>query len=303
MNYISLLILPILIVFMTGCSDGDQPAQSFGYRGSVPGTFASPRGIAATDNQLYVIDRTGRVQVYDHNGKYLNHWKLPKYDNGTPTGIDIDHEGNIWIPDTHNSRLLQYSKEGELLFQFGENGEEPGKFQFLTDVAIGPKGNLYISEYGVVDRIQVFSPSGQYIRHWGRFGESEEEFQRPMAIVFNGVDLLYVADTVNNRIKVYSLDGELSHLFGTPGDQPGYFSYPYDLDIGDDGNLYTIEWSGHRVQKWTTDGQWLGTWGSVGSGESHLSEPWGISLTKDNVFVADTLNHRIQIIPLHYFKP
>lgn len=303
MNHSYLFLLSIIIVFITGCSGSDPPAQSFGYRGSVPGTFASPRGIAATDNRLYVIDRTGRVQVYDHNGKYLNHWKLPKYDNGTPTGIDIDQEGNVWVPDTHNSRLLQYSPDGELLFQFGENGQEPGKFQFLTDVAIGPKGYLYISEYGVVDRIQVFTPTGQYIKHWGNFGEGEEEFQRPMAIVFDGDDLLYVADTVNNRIKAYTLEGDLSHLFGEAGDENGQFSFPYDLDIGDDGNVYTIEWSGHRVQKWTTDGQWLGSWGSVGSGSSQLSEPWGISLTPENAFVADTLNHRIQIIPLHYFRP
>jgi DNA-binding beta-propeller fold protein YncE len=300
MKTLKQLTILLLIALTAGCSGGDQPAASFGFRGSVPGRFASPRGIAVHGDLLYVIDRTGRVQAYNQKGEYQYHWQLPKYDNGTPTGIDIDDEGNVWIPDTHNSRLLKYSKDGELLFMFGENGEEPGKFQFLTDVAVGPDGNLYISEYGVVDRIQVFSPQGKYLKHWGAFGEGEEDFQRPMAVVYDGDQLLYIADTVNNRIKACTLDGQLSHMFGEPGENPGQFSFPYDLDVGEDGNIYTLEWSGHRVQKWSAKGEWLGSWGSVGSGASQLSEPWGISLTSENAFVADTLNHRIQIIPLKY---
>lgn len=293
--------LTLIAMLLAACGDGGKPAVSFGFRGSIPGRFASPRGIAVTNEFVYVIDRTGRVQVYSHQGEYVRHWMLEKYDNGTPTGLDAGQDGAVWIPDTHNSRILKYSPDGTLLFSFGENGTEPGKFQFLTDVAIGPDGNLYIAEYGVIDRIQVFNQNGEYIRHWGQFGDGEEDFQRPMAIVFGKDHLLYIADTVNNRIKAYSMDGKLSHLFGEQGETVGRFSFPYDLDIDDDSNIYTVEFSGHRVQKWSSTGTHLGSWGSAGSGASQLSEPWGIALTNTHAYIADTLNHRIQIVPLSYF--
>ena len=37
--------------------------------------------------------------------------KTEKIDNGTPTSLTIDENGDVWIPDTHNSRILHYDGE------------------------------------------------------------------------------------------------------------------------------------------------------------------------------------------------
>ncbi len=299
---VSFLFTAVACLFLSACSGGGQPAESWGFRGSIAGRFSAPRGIEVTSEKVFVIDRTGRVQAFNHAGEYLYHWMLEKVDNGTPTALIAGENKTLWIPDTHNSRLLKYSEDGNLLMTFGENGTEPGRFQFVTDVAIGPNGNLFIAEYGFTDRIQVFSPQGEYLNHWGSFGEAEDQFQRPMAIAFDGTDKLYIADSSNHSIKVYTIDGKFSHAFGTHGSMPGELEFPYDLAIDQEGDIYTIEFSNHRIQKWSPNGEPLSVWGAPGSGDQHLSEPWGISLNQTHALVADTLNHRVQVLPLHYFQ-
>ena len=61
----SLLALP-------GCGpgDGSTPEIVWGVRGSKPGWLLKPRAAAYDrDDQLYLVDLTDRVQVFDREGK------------------------------------------------------------------------------------------------------------------------------------------------------------------------------------------------------------------------------------------
>src|SRR5690554_671103 len=107
--FLSLLLLP-------SCStDPAEHSQVWGHRGSKPGLFSYPRAITAGRDLIFAIDRTGRVQQLDLTGQFVRQWILEKVDNGSPTGMTIDAEGYLWIPDTHNSRILKYDLEGNLL--------------------------------------------------------------------------------------------------------------------------------------------------------------------------------------------
>lgn len=299
------LILVVCLLLPWGCSTSrvvEPPVFIWGSRGGTPGRFAGPRAIHARGGLVYVIDRSGRIQKFDKHGSCLLVWELEKYDNGTPTGLAIDEAGNLWIPDTHNSRILQYSPEGTLLLMFGEYGEEPGKFIYPTSIAFGDQGELFITEYGVHDRVQVFSRSGEFLhRAWGDFGEGEEHFNRPMGIV-KGIDgLLYITDAVNHRIKVYTQQGERVRIFGRMGTGPGDMQFPYAIDVDRHGHLWIADYGNHRVQIFAPDGTHLGSWGRRGSGPGELAEPWGVTVDGDTFYVADTKNHRIQAAPLLTF--
>lgn len=290
-----LTILSGLIILFHGCSDAPDPdIRTFGFRGSIEGRFGFPRAIGVQDGKVFVIDRTGRVQILTLEGEFVHQWFLEKYDNGTPTGISIDEYGHIWIADTHNTRILQYDQSGTLLAMWGDYGEQPGHFIYPTDVEFGDDGNLYIIEYGIQDRVQVFTRTGDYIRHWGDFGDDEQSFSRPMAITKNAEGLLYIADAGNHRIKVYDQQGNLIRLFGSRGDQPGQFNFPYDVDVDTDGNVYVCDYSNHKVHKLTAEGVWLTSWGGLGGEEGQLFNPWGVSVTHDWIYVADARNNRIQ---------
>jgi len=292
------VLLAGCFLFSSGCSDREDSTPAgkiWGSRGKMLGRFSTPRAIEARHGLVYIIDRTGRVQKADRDGNFLLEWKLDKVDNGTPTGLAIDEDGNLWIPDTHNSRILKYSPEGELLFSFGTYGEEPGKFIYPTDIAFGDKGELFITEYGIHDRVQVFSRKGEYRTGWGDFGSGEDQFNRPMGIAKGPDGCLNIADAINHRIKTYTQSGELIRIVGREGSAPGELQFPYDIAVDGEGNLYVAEFGNHRVQKLSPEGTPIGAWGGIGSGPGQMTEPWGVAVDGPWLFTADTKNHRIQI--------
>ncbi len=288
----------VFLFFGFGChlnGGGSDSVEIWGFRGGLPGRFSTPRAIAWHEGWVYVIDKTGRVQKFQEDGTFALQWTLEKIDNGTPTGITIDENGELWIPDTHNSRILHFDGEGRLLSEFGEFGREEGFFVYPTDLALGERGELFITEYGARERVQIFTRSGEFVKSWGEFGDKEGQLNRPMGIVRGKDGLLYIADTANHRIQVFKESGELVNILGKEGKERGEFEFPYDIDIDEKGRIYVCEFGNGRIQCLSTDGECLAVWGKTGSDVGELNTPWGVAVGNGKIFVADAKNHRIQI--------
>ncbi|MEM6471027.1 MAG: hypothetical protein AAF802_15820, partial [Planctomycetota bacterium] len=80
---------------VTGCvgsGSTSEPDLLWGRRGQSEGRFLKPRAIAIDRNDLlYIVDTTGRIQVFDADGEWLRAWKTPQTANGRPTGMAIQH--------------------------------------------------------------------------------------------------------------------------------------------------------------------------------------------------------------------
>jgi DNA-binding beta-propeller fold protein YncE len=75
-------------------------------------------------------------------------------------------------------------------------------------VAVGPKGDLYISDgYGNC-RVHRFSPTGELKRSWGSAGQGPGEFFLPHGIAVAADGRVFVCDRENDRIQIFSPDGE-----------------------------------------------------------------------------------------------
>jgi DNA-binding beta-propeller fold protein YncE len=293
------VLLPV-IAFLTGCDlDGSSsPDAIWGVHGTRDGWLHKPR-VAAFDAQdrLYIADLTDRIQVFDRDGKYLHGWRTPALNVDGPSGLSFDRYGRLLVADTHFYRVLVYSPDGKILFQIGDGiqGTEPGRFGYPTDVVVDKAGNFYVSEYGELDRIQVFSPQGKWLRQWGGHGMEPGEFLRPRAMAIDDDDNIYVADSCNHRIQVFNTDGKLLRKWGSRGSALGEMTFPYDLCIGPDKSLYVVEYGGSRVQKFSLDGKPRGIWGQPGRGPGELDNPWALSVdSRGAVSVIDSNNHRVQ---------
>jgi len=293
--------LLVLACLAAGC-DHTNPSighldMVWGRRGFADGRFQKPRAIAIdAEDQLYIVDMTARIQVFTADGDFLRVWQTPEHEHGRPTGLSIDRQGRLLVPDTHYFRVLVYSPQGELLQTIGgASGHGPGEFGFVTDVADDSHGCLYVSEYGEYDRIQKFTPDGKYLLEWGGHGSAPGQFIRPQSIAIDEQDRVWVADACNHRIQVFDGEGRLLEMWGTQGSDPGQLYYPYGMVFDGDGNLYICEYGNHRVQKFTRAGESLGCWGREGRGEGELYNPW--SLVRDHrgrIHVLDSNNHRVQ---------
>ncbi len=100
-----------------GCSNAaaaDQPQKVWGSLGAGKGQFSKPRAIAIDDkDQLYIVDMTARIQVFDADGNYLRGWQTPEHTNGRPTGLTFDTiDNHLLVADTHYNRILTYTPDG-----------------------------------------------------------------------------------------------------------------------------------------------------------------------------------------------
>ncbi|MCH7574746.1 MAG: hypothetical protein IIA59_06430 [Candidatus Marinimicrobia bacterium] len=112
-------------------------------------------------------------------------------------------------------RLEKY----EFSLKWGQNGSETGQLNRPYGIVTSSSGDVYVSDYGN-NRIQVFNPSGNYIRQFG-----VGELNYPRGLVFDLQGDLYVADSGNDRIKKYDSQGNLILQWGSRGSEDGQFNY------------------------------------------------------------------------------
>ena len=242
-----------------------------------------PRAIAIdAHDQLYLVDMTARIQVYDADGKYLRGWRTPVSVNGRPTGL-IDRQERPRAGARHallpraGVRARRHAGGGRHAGR-RRTGREPGEFGWVTDVAEDSAGNIYVSEYGDNDRIQKFSPDGEFLLQWGGTGEELGQFRRPQSMAVDDQDRIWVADACNHRIQVFDARGQAASTTGARrAPAPGSCTTPTASCCDGEGHVYVCEYGNDRVQKFTPDGKSLGTWGTHGREPGQLHNPWAIA--------------------------
>ncbi len=110
-----------------------------------------------------------RVQEFSPTGAYLSQFGSPGSGNGQfagPSAIAIDSSGNVWVLDTFNYRIQEFSTErGIPRASSAPQGTGNGQLGWAFGLAFSG-GNLYVSELGN-SRVQEFSTAGAYL---GQFG-------------------------------------------------------------------------------------------------------------------------------------
>lgn len=297
-------IIAACIPTLTGCDDvssaSDTPKvlAAFGKTGRGQGEFVYPRAIEITsDGSLLVVDKTGRIQKLNPDGKFIDVIKMPLIETGKPTGLSIAPNGNLYVADTHYHRVVIFSHDGTMIDEFGRFGQENGCFIYPTDVAFSQDGRIFVSEYGGNDRISVFTEQGDFLFCFGTHGSGTGQLARPSALCMDPArKCLYIADACNHRIAIYNLDGNLLGYIGTAGRSVGQLRYPYDLALLPDGTLVVCEYGNNRLQLFGPDRKSFAVCGRAGRQSGQLAYPWGIAVdTRRRAFIVDAGNNRIQV--------
>ncbi len=130
----------------------------------------------------------------------------------------------------------------------------------------------------------------------GDFGIGRGYFDKPVAVVEDREENIYVVDQGNNRIQVLDRRGTFVREWGGRGFAPGSFDTPSAIAIDPvSGNLFVVDSGNHRIQKFDPEGKLLLTLGRLGSGRGDFNKPTDVAVDrKGNIFVTDTGNNRIQ---------
>ncbi|MCY1260012.1 NHL repeat protein [compost metagenome] len=263
--------------------------------------FASvaARGLVALG--LSMAAHAGELPVPPEEAKYPNilkpiyqigsYGRLPGQMNNV-IGVAYTSQGQVVIADTLNHRVQILERNGRPVMTFGGLGSGVGQLNSPQGVAVSADGEIFVSDTGN-NRIQVFSSEGKSLRIFGSFGAEPGQFNEPNGISVHGSSL-FVADTNNGRVQVLNLQGRPLKSLGS-AEPRGMLTRPIDVAVSPDGQLFVVDHDQSAIFKYGSDLKLLQVWGSWGSYGGMLANPSGISVSKGQVFVADQINHRIQV--------
>ena len=179
---------------------------------------------AATDShdRVYVFNRSEQpVRVFAPDGRFLHGWGAGVFT--APHGIHIGPDDAVYCTDYCDHTVRKFTTDGELLMTLGVPGRfsdtgatsvdyrqirrAAGPFNFPTNLAIAPEGELYVADgYGNA-RVHVFSPAGELLHSFGAPGDGPGEFHVVHGIAIDPHGMVYIADRENSRIQRFTLEG------------------------------------------------------------------------------------------------
>ena len=233
-----------------------EKLRSFGSRGSGPGQFNYPRGVAVDDgDNIWVADYDDyyhRIQKFKPDGKFITSvgkkGRNP-LEFSEPMGIAIHQLNNrVYIVEHGNHRVQILNPDLTFSSSFGREGSSNGQFKNPRDVAFDSTGNTYMVDCGN-HRIQVFTAEGQFLRKFamGR-GSGKGQLNTPTSISIDSEDVVYVSEHGNNRISVFTCGGKFLTSFGTKGSGPGQFNAPRGITVDKNEVVYVSDTENHHLQ-------------------------------------------------------
>lgn len=229
-------------------------------------------------------------------------WKItgdPESFN-SPTGLALDSQGNLYVFDVGNARVLMYSSDGKLLTHWGSQGSGDGQFGLvlphsvtIPDLIVDGQGNVYVADFGnsreVVNpdnaRVQKFDAHGKFLLAWGTAGNDDGKFIRPIGMAIDPQGNIYISDEQNYRIEKFDSTGKFLTEFGSSGSGDGQFLRPRHIAMDDQDNIYVADFGNDRIQKLDHNGKFLAKWDSCG--EYPLTGPVGLAFDgQGNLYVS-----------------
>ncbi len=197
--------------------------------------------ILKLDAQLTKVDEWAEGQAVEAGG---DPFKL-----FGPRDITLTAAGNVLVTDTGNSRVIEYTQDGEFVRQFGSKGSGGGPLELSEPVGIvtNAAGDIYIADYWnkriVILGDDLNLKSTIAVDSWGSEAVTDRAY---MALLADG--RLLVTDPANGQILAFAADGSRIAAYDVPPDANRNFSRP--IGITTDGtSVFVVDSAGHVVRK------------------------------------------------------
>ena len=249
---------------------GNHPLLEFDSEGAFIGSFGEdsplfriPHSIRfdAQDNLWYVSSGDNLVVKFDQKRRvqqalgrregdmawvYMTHGIEraipPPASFYQPTDTVVGPDGSTYVTDGYgNSRVVKFTREGNLVKYWGDRGTRPGQFNTPHNIVMDANSNLYVADRQN-SRVQVFDTDGNFKQEWnvGALAWSLCITPGPNQVIFVGSV---------GRVFKYDLSGKRLGAFGKLGRLPGWFDSIHALACPDEKTLYLAEEFSFRFDK------------------------------------------------------
>jgi predicted membrane-bound mannosyltransferase/DNA-binding beta-propeller fold protein YncE len=289
-----------------------------GLSGSNPGALNTPRSVAVgPDGSVYAADsRNHRIQRFSAEGELLNYWgsfadastgKAPGETFNEPWGVAVGPDGSVYVTDTWNHRVQQFTADGKFVRMWGYFGqaEKPEAFWGPRGIAVDSKGKVYVTDTGN-KRVVIFDKDGVFISQFGTSGVEIGQFDEPVGVAVGEDGAVYVLDTWNQRIQVFTPDPSGANYSAARNwafsgwDGQSLDNKPFLAVSPTNGHLMVADPEKSRVLEFDDQGTFIRGWGAFSNGPDGFGLASGVAVdAKGGVWVSDGGNHRL----LHFVLP
>ena len=229
--------------------------RQFGSLGHNDGQFwressRGPTGIAVgADGAVYVADTWNyRIQKFTADGQFVAKWgtyvNLVTGQQGAdrtglygPRGIAIGPNGDLYVTDTGNARVVVYGPDGAFRREFGSKGTGSGQFDEPVGIAVSADGaRVYVADSANA-RISIFDPQGQPIAQWPvAEWKGKSYFEPYLALDPSGT--LYATSSVTRQVLKFNGSGQVVARSGVGTGPSDTFAAPFGIVIDKSGQIY-----------------------------------------------------------------
>ena len=206
------------------------------------------------DRRVWLVNETfHQIYVFSNDGKELlktlGEKNVPGDDEthfARPQDVAFLPDGRILVADgLDNHRVIILDSEMNYISEFGGFGEEPGQFNGIHALGIGPRGLIFALDRSG-GRVNVFRTTDdpaevEFVDVWSGF-------TLPLDIIVND-DHVWMTDL--GPLRFIKLDFEGNHLYtwNVPRELPDGYLEVHTFSVDSDGNLYGGDNQYGRTQK------------------------------------------------------
>ncbi|MFC1742904.1 NHL repeat-containing protein [Candidatus Riflebacteria bacterium] len=202
-------VLFLCCFFITGCFKKDLYQLKARFIVSGPVT---PQSLSVDSaGNIYILYTNGKIEKRNATGKILFTYQEQKPEKKNlkgPVSIRATSNGEVYVADTLNSRIVKYDNRGKVVQVFGSCGVLDSQFTLPADIYITQNGDLLISDMALC-RLQRFTARGDYLLRFGTKGDKPGLFYKPAGLSIDEWGSVFVADMGNKRIQKLSEYGEV----------------------------------------------------------------------------------------------
>ena len=214
-----------------------------------------------------------------------------------PSGIVADEDGNVFVTDTGNDRVVHLRYQNDTLRwmgEFGSAGEGRDTLSDPTAIALGASGALYICDSGN-DRIVIMSQDGERLGTIGGEGGIDLRDIAGIAVVEEGDPWIardrafaVISDLDGRRLSRTTTSGELElsiEASELPVDGATFGALAIDFY----GNVYALDRAGARVHKFDRELRYVTSVGESGTDDGQFDDPRDLTLYRrfGQIFVTE----------------
>lgn len=235
--------------------------------------------------------------------KYIGEDFLVKKRNSSIYDIDIGIDGNIYIPDFRNNRVLVFDKDFNDVLSI-ENVPSP------HGITVDDEGFIYVATYRS-GRIYKFDSYGKEIKEWDRSLIEEKRISLPISLDIDANGDLLVADyDLQDVIRVDNEGRYIDSFDASVITDKGPF-YPHSIVTDREKYAYVADrGKAKTIQVFTLDGKHVESWGQLGRDFDPLAVRFlnqGLLLIpnyKDSrLYLFDLFGRKIVVLGSHGDKP